>query len=367
MKTLNEELYRIKGLMKINDSVERLVEQDKPTDQQNIILSTTSKEDMPNATNVKNGLIDPQDTTKFPLENTVFTCTVPELLSKGLSAFKPIRTTKQPLDVIKIGNAGGDYPQGGKAAIEFMSSSTDAIEASHNGLLVLQRVYDIYTSKQGLIQQKPVKIIVKIGQNSRISSFLNLADMFYLINNGPAGWEGQMVASLIPNGQFADNPYKKEYDGKTAEQRISFLNEQLANGFLFAGTIKRFGINVQSKPQVDYATWVNTYFGKITNLEDFKNPQLNADFAKLYDVCKNTFYSNIKTYFDDITKTTGIVVPNAEAILQSIMDKKVASAIVKAQPIMNNASGLGSPVKGGNNASTKSYNLGQGTGTSSKT
>ena len=132
------------------DRISQLTEVDETV--VNIVFASTSAEKMPNSQNVSlNGLVTPDATTYPDIEKVVFTATVSEWLSSKksglLSAFKPSRTTTTAMDVLKVGALGKDYTQGATTVtggIQFMSNSTDTIEASHNGLLVLARALETW-------------------------------------------------------------------------------------------------------------------------------------------------------------------------------------------------------------------------------
>lgn len=338
----------------------------------NILFASTSAETMPNSTNVSlNGLIAPTDTTTYPdIEKTVFSAKVSDLFVSGkvtkktlLSKFMPVRTTTTAMDVLKVGDQGGDYAQGGltpSGGIQFMSNSTDTIEASHNGLLVVARALETFIDA-GF--PAGVKIMLKMGQASRWGAYIKLTEINKLTDSSIyGGWQTHMVAAIIPDGGFASNTYKTSYDGKTAEERIEILKGQWTKGWVNVSVTNRFPITTTTGPTgVDYSKWVNNYFGKITKLEDFETVAgLQTDFETMFKACRTHYYNAIKNdLYKVIVNKTGLQIPEMDDILVEINELSVSQAKDKAEPIMTSDSGAGVPIKStSGKASTSQYDLG---------
>ena len=335
----------------------------------NIVFASTSAEKMPNSQNVSlNGLVTPDATTYPDIEKVVFTATVSEWLSSKksglLSAFKPSRTTSTGMDVLKIGALGKDYSQGGSTGtggIQFMSDSTDTIEASHNGLLVLARALETYIDAG---RPASIKFILKMGQAKRWGAYINLKNINNLKKSDAKNtWESYVTAAVIPNGGFASNNYKTSFDGKTAEERIAFLNNMFSAGWL-TGLSKQFPFNTTTGPAgVDYSTWVNNYFGKITSLNDFStNATIQTDFETMFNKCKTHYYNAIKNdFYANVVNKTGIVIPEMEEILTTINGWTSGNVVSKATPIMSSISNPGTVIKttGGGKGTSSEYELGK--------
>ena len=176
-------------------------------------------------------------------------------------------------------------------------------------------------------------------------------------------WESIVTAAVIPNGGYASNSYKTDFDGKTAEERITYLNNAFSAGWL-NNVNKQFPFTTTTGPAgVDYSTWVNNYFGKITSVEDFgTNPTIQTDFATMFNKCKTHYYNAIKNdFYANVVNKTGIVIPEMEEILTTINGWVAGNVKGKAEPIMTKGSGPGGVVKstGGGKGTSSGYELGK--------
>jgi hypothetical protein len=342
--------------------------------QVSIVFASTSIEKMPNSTNVKNnGLVTPTDTTTYPdIEKTVFSAKVSDWLkgqkgtSEGaantlLSAFKPVRTTSTGMDVLKVGSLGGDYTQGGvtpSGGIQFMSNSTDVIEASHNGLLVLARALETWIDAG-----KPagVKFMLKMGQAKRMGSFIDLGNLSKL-DHSLGTWESYMAASLIPDGMFADNTWKETFDGKTAEERATELSTFFSNGWATSVIKLMFPFTTTTAPAgVDYSKWITNYFGKVTQLGEYDTVSgLQKDYETMFIACRDHYVKEMKSMYANLLKIIGgTSIPEIDEKITSISAKTATRIIRKANPIMTKASGSGSGSSSTTKAVTSQYELGQ--------
>ena len=326
-----------------------------------IVYASTSPESMPNTKLLENGLVIPEELkSKYPnIENVVFRSTVSSLISTGnLSTFKPVRITKMPMDVLMVGGQGGDYQQGGvtpQGGVSFFSNSNDNIDASHNGLLVLLRAMDKYGDAG---KPQDIKFILKMGQQERYSVFMDLKNINSLnLNQNKIGsFENIILASLIPDGKFAADTYKKMFSGKTEEQRIAKLNETL--GFVTYYR-KTFPFTNTTSPKIDFASWVNTYYGK-----DFNDPSLVSTYNQIFKTAIDHFNAAIK---DDLYtpwfRNTGIVIPEIDAIIANNAKLTPQPPAPLATAIMTSASSEGQKSKpvGGSNASSTNYKIGKST------
>jgi hypothetical protein len=341
--------------------------------QVSIVFASTSVEKMPNSVNVKNnGLVTPTDTAAYPdIEKTVFSAKVSDWLKgqKGtaegaantlLSAFKPVRTTSTGMDVLKVGSLGGDYTQGTvtpSGGIQFTSDSTDVIEASHNGLLVLARALETWIDAG-----KPagVKFMLKMGQAKRMGSFIDLKNLFRL-GDQVGLWESHMAASLIPDGMFSDNSWKEKYDGKTAEERATELATAFSNGW--PTSIKSmFPFTTTTAPTgVNYSTWITNYFGKVTQLGEFDTVSgLQKEYETMFVACRDHYVKEIKSMYTNLLKIIGgTSIPEIDEKITSLSAKTASRIIRKANPIMTKSSVVGSGSSSTTKAVTSQYELGQ--------
>lgn len=328
-----------------------------------VLYASTSPESIPNTQLVDRGLVIPEEMkSQYPnIENVVFRSTVNSLLSSGnLSTFKPVRLTKTPMDVLMVGKQGGEYQQGGvtpEGGVSFFSKSSDSIDASHNGLLVLLRAVDKYKEAGN---PQDIRFILKMGQQNRYSEYMPLKNINDLnINTNILGsFKNNIISSIIPDGSFAENNYKKTFDKKTKEQRIKILNEYFSLGFVNFYR-KQFSFKTTTGPKVDFANWVNTFYGK-----DLNDPTLVSTYNQIFKTFIDHFNLAIKNdLYLPWFKNTGITIPEINSIIEYNSKLTPGSPSSIASPIMLNASTLGkkikpTPISAG---SSTTYGMGQST------
>lgn len=327
-----------------------------------VLYASTSPESIPNTQLVDRGLVIPEEMkSQYPnIENVVFRSTVNSLLSSGnLSTFKPVRVTKTPMDVLMVGKQGGEYQQGGvtpEGGVSFFSNSSDSIDASHNGLLVLLRAVDKYKEAGN---PQDIRFILKMGQQSRYSAYMDLKNINSLkINASLKGtFEGDLVSSIIPDGSFAENAYKKLFDKKTKDQRIQILLKRYPLGFITTNYSKYFPFTTTTGPKIDFANWVNTFYGK-----ELGDPTLVSTYNQIFKTCIDHFNLAIKNdLYLPWFKNTGVAIPEINTIIEynSKLVPQPPSSI--ATPIMLSASALGKNLKQpqGGKSSATSYEMGK--------
>jgi hypothetical protein len=328
-----------------------------------IIYASTSPESIPNQQLMDRGLSIPEEMkTQYPnIENVVFRSTVSSIISTdNLSTFKPVRITKTPMDVLMVGKQGGEYQQGGvtpEGGISFFSNSSDSIDASHNGLLVLLRAIDKYKESGN---PQDIKFIVKMGQQTRYSAFMNLKNI-NLLNISPSikgSFENMVISSIIPDGKFSSENYKVLFDKKTKEQRIKILTEKFSSG-ISPYLKKIFPFVNTTGPKVDFSGWVNNFYGK-----DFKDPGLVSTFNQIFKTSIDHFNDSIKNeMYLPWFKNTGIAIPEINSIIEYNSKLVPANPSALSSAIMLSPSAAGKtskPAPSGASSST-SYGMGQST------
>ena len=146
------------------------------------------------------------------------------------------------------------------------------------------------------------------------------------------------------------------FSGKTEEQRIAKLNETL--GFVTYYR-KTFPFTNTTSPKIDFASWVNTYYGK-----DFNDPSLVSTYNQIFKTAIDHFNAAIK---DDLYtpwfRNTGIVIPEIDAIIANNAKLTPQPPAPLATAIMTSASSEGQKSKpvGGSNASSTNYKIGKST------
>jgi hypothetical protein len=344
------------------------------------IYASTTSETVGNSTLMADGVnaagLPAVDAATYPDAGlVVWKTTVPELIkaskSKALAKFTPVRTTSKAMDVLKVGSLGGDYAAGGSSGkIQFSSTSTDTIEASHNGLLVLARLVDTYVDSG-----KPagVTFIVEMGAANRYGSYINLSGL-KLLNLGSSGakgqWGGYMAAALIPDGQFKDmTTYGNNFDGKTAEERAAVLNGWLSKGFFSkncffgpmnsADGVPKIDESKLTLLSLDFTNFVTTYLGKLGD------SALEAEYDKIWAKFRTNWVTNVKNILAQYSKEFPTVITSEQVtnIITKSETAEVGTILSKAEPIMNNpplrtgTPTAGSKVKAA--GSTGTYELGK--------
>jgi hypothetical protein len=339
-----------------------LNEQDQ-SEVKDILYASTSPESIPNKQLIDRGLVIPEELkSQYPnFENVVFRSTVSSLISSGdLSSFKPVRITKTPMDVLMVGKQGGEYQQGSvtpEGGISFFSNSSDSIDASHNGLLVLLRSMDKYRE---VGNPKDIKFILKMGQQTRYSALMPLKRINELnINQNIIGsFQNTLLSSIIPDGQFSAETYKVIFDKKTKDQRIKILTERLSLGFIGFYS-RKFPFITTTGPKVDFASWVNNYYGK-----DFKDPGLVSTFNQIFKTSIDHFNNSIKNdLYLPWFKNTGVAIPEINPIIEYNSKLTPGNPYNITSAIMLNVSGIGKttkPTPGGTGTST-TYGMGKST------
>lgn len=351
-----------KMILEMHKSKLILNEQDQ-SEVKDILYASTSPESIPNKQLIDRGLVIPEELkSQYPnIENVVFRSTVSTLISSGdLSSFKPVRITKTPMDVLMVGKQGGEYQQGSvtpEGGISFFSNSSDSIDASHNGLLVLLRSMDKYRE---VGNPQDIKFVLKMGQQSRYSAFMPLKNinLLKLNQNRVGGFENTLLSSIIPDGQFSAETYKIIFDKNTKEQRIKLLTERLSLGFVMSYK-KTFPFITTTGPKVDFASWVNNYYGK-----DFKDPGLVSTFNQIFKTSIEHFNNSIKNdLYLPWFKNTGIAIPEINSIIEYNSKLTPGNPYNIASAIMLNVSSIGqkrnTPPTGGSSSTT--YGMGKST------
>lgn len=240
-----------------------------------------------------------------------------------------------------------------------MSDSTDTIEASHNGLLVLARALETWIDAG-----KPagIKFMLKMGQANRWGAYINLSRLF-LLNNSAAGWESEVIATLIPDGQFSGNDYAS-YNGKTAEERGALFNTSYPAGMVTTVLKTKFPFTATTTGPagVDVPAFIKKYFGQITKLEDFgTNTELKTDYESMFNATRNHFVKAIKNdFYANLVNKTGIKIPEMEDIITNISAMTASNPKTKATPIMTSAASYGKSTSTPAKASAGTYQLGTG-------
>lgn len=343
---LTQGLIDSRNIKKLSESMrnnlQQLIEQ---TEFNSMLYASTSPEKMPNSSNVTdNGLVAPTDTATYPdIETVVYSATIPEILkAKNLSVFKPIRKTAIALDVLKIGATGKDYTQGAAASFEFTSASTDTIEASHNGLLVIARLIDTYNDAG---RPANTKFYVKMGQAKRYGTYLNLKSLLTmgLSSKGKfagdqwrqAGyWSTPAAAALVPADALTDlslpgKTIRATYPEKS--QRLNYFNNTSGckDGIPLNGLVNsKTKIPMPATPSI--ATFIDTYFGKPLN-----DATLVADWKKLWTAYVTNYNDNIKAAVKLWTTVVGIPIPALDAMYTENLATYPGDPAAKVKPIID--------------------------------
>lgn len=349
-----------KMILEMHKSKSILNEEDQ-SEVKDILYASTSPESIPNKQLMDRGLVIPKELkSQYPnIENVVFRSTVSSLISSGdLSSFKPVRITKTPMDVLMVGKQGGEYQQGSvtpEGGISFFSNSSDTIDASHNGLLVLLRAMDKYREVKN---PKDIKFILKMGQQNRYSALMPLKNINLLkpSQSRIGGFEATLLSSIIPDGQFSAEVYKVLFDKKTKDQRIKILTERLSLGFVQSYK-KTFPFITTTGPKVDFTSWVNNYYGK-----DFKDPGLVSTYNEIFKKSIDHLNSSIKNdLYLPWFKNTGVAIPEINSIIEYNSKLTPGNPYNIASAIMLNVSGIGKitkPTSVGSGSST-TYGMGK--------
>jgi hypothetical protein len=353
-KILAENMLRF-GAKNLSESdishIQRLMEAETSF---SYVYASTTSETIGNTTMMADGvnaagLMAPDATTYPDAGLVVFSTTVPALLgsakSKRLSSFTPVRTTTKAMDVLKIGSKGGDFAAGASSGkIEFSATSTDTIEASHNGLLVLARLVETYIDAG---KPADATLIVEMGAADRYGSYINLAGLDKLdINKSYKGeWSSWISAALVPDGGFAANVhYAPSFDGKTAAQRATTLNNMFGKG-AFDKTMHNSPMAMSGVPKIDsskltllnldFTDFVTTYLGKLDD------PALETRYDNIWKTVRTNWITNVNKILAQYSKEfpTAITSDKVKTIIANCEKADPGTITSKAYPIMNNPAG----------------------------
>lgn len=199
-----------------------------------------------------------------------------------------------------------------------------------------------------------------MGQQARYSAYMDLKNinLLNLDQNKIGSFTNIILASLIPDGKFAAAIYKNMFDKKTKEQRIAKLNESLPLGFVTYYR-KTFPFTNTPSPKIDFASWVNTYYGKA-----FNDPSLISTYNQIFKTAIDHFNTSIKNdLYTPWFKNTGVAIPEINTIIANNAKLTPQPPASLANAIMTSASGEGQKSKApaGTNASSTNYQMGKAT------
>jgi hypothetical protein len=176
------------------------------------------------------------------------------------------------------------------------------------------------------------------------------------INRYKGDWESTVVASIIPDGSFSNNPYKVLFDGKTKEERAEALADQFNTGITDSPKSAGFNFEDTTDPGVNYTTWVDTYYGV-----DFSDSGLVASYDAMFEKIRKHYNTAFLTkLYNPWINNTGIPLPGIEAVIEDNKSAKATAPALKAEPIQTKSSGGGYRLPGSPppKSSTGTYDIG---------